>query len=281
MIASQSPLDVRLRSFLLGTLSDADRDELEERLLADDNLYVLLVAAEEELLDDCIRGALDEAQARSFLGYLEKLPDGRERIDFARDLRACLSRGATVVEAPHPRAEETALADRLRNRAGWLLLHRTAWSAVALVLAVSFGFLAGAWVSSDRLKSETAESPRVPSATDSASLPPVLLTAGILRGGSSLPVVELSPSQLLLELELDVGLDEHESYQAVLHDVDARELFAVSQLKPAVTPGRIVVAFTIPTHRLPTGDYFVSLFGAVEPGGGELLGRYDFRILVR
>ncbi|MGH9319510.1 MAG: hypothetical protein ACRD3V_06435 [Vicinamibacteria bacterium] len=279
MNATRRPLEDRLREFLLGTLSEGDRDELERQLLSDDEIFELLVATEEELVDECLRGGLDEQQTRSFLGYLDKLPGGRARVHFARDLRKLLSRLLDSSVAPRERTWRMTMAD-------WLSPARMAWSATALLLAVALGFLLGALLSPyrGRVRELQAELDRpraeVPPSPASAAPPSVVLTAGILRGRGTMPRVTLSSSEPLLELKLDVGSDDYDSYHAALHDADARELFAASRLTAEVSDEQILIVFRIPTDRLPTGDYSVSLSGVVGPRQREPIRRYDFRVLV-
>ncbi|HLE70818.1 MAG TPA: hypothetical protein VJH87_14155, partial [Vicinamibacteria bacterium] len=63
-----------LRAFLLGTLAETDVERVEYSLLSDDGLYELLLATEEELMDEYLNGALSQSEASSFLSYLNKLP---------------------------------------------------------------------------------------------------------------------------------------------------------------------------------------------------------------
>lgn len=289
MRAVEPPLDVRLRNFVLGTISERERDLLEQRIFEDEGAYDLLVAVEEEVLDECVRGALEEQETKNVLDYIEKLPDGRTRIDFARELRSYASSCGVAPDAPRGR--------RPVRRAGRGLLSTRffsssmRWSAAALVLGLTVGFLGGTRLSSNRAVSapETATAPRAlpntaaetVTVTSKRSEASVLLSAGSLRSSADLPVVELSPGEPLLNLSLDMALDEHDSYRVVLHDVDARELFSASQLKAETASERIVVSFSLPIERLPRGDYFVSLFGVLEPDVEERLGRYAFRILRR
>jgi len=79
-----------LRAFLLGTLPEPDVERLEYSLLSHDGLYELLLAMEEELIDEYLCGSLTQSEASTFLAYLEKVPGGVRQIDFARDFRKSL-----------------------------------------------------------------------------------------------------------------------------------------------------------------------------------------------
>ena len=54
-----------LRRYLLGQLSEPERERLEERYFDDDEVFAALVAAEEELTSDYLAGTLSEQRPRA------------------------------------------------------------------------------------------------------------------------------------------------------------------------------------------------------------------------
>lgn len=54
-----------LRAFLLGTLAEKDVERVEYGLLSDDGLYELLLATEEELIDEYLTGFLLRPRLRA------------------------------------------------------------------------------------------------------------------------------------------------------------------------------------------------------------------------
>jgi len=293
MTVSRQLPSASIREFLLGTLSEAERDRLEQDLLADDDLYDLLRVTEEDLIDECIEGSLSDERAESFLRYLTALPGGRERVDFAKCLKTVLERS--------PQETKTRRRDILRRFVSWLSVpERLAWSAALLAVAA-----AGVWSAiplpeegtrvselEAALERSTAETEQlkaqlsVAAATESTSAvrsparPPVVLTAGLLRGASEMETVTLSRGERLLELRLDLGSRDYEEYRAVLHDAESRELYAASQLTATVAEERIFVAFGVPAARLANADYYVTLEGIAEPARREPVGRYSLRIII-
>lgn len=75
-----------LRSFLLGRLSEPEQTRLEEELLTDDETFNSLVAVEDDLIDDYVRGELTAAEARLFEQRFLCSEERRARVEFARTL---------------------------------------------------------------------------------------------------------------------------------------------------------------------------------------------------
>ncbi len=258
MSVSREQPPALLREFLLGTLSEVDRDRLEEDLLADGELYELLQATEEELIDECVNGALSKEDCESFFRYLALLPGGRDRIDFAQRLKALLAR-STVETTPQR-------SSILRRVVSWLTIpERLAWSA-AVLLAAAFGTWSSVAFRPERLAAERS---------------PVVLNAGLMRGSGEMETVVLSRDELLLELRLDLGSRDYQEYRAALHDADSQELFAASRLEATEAEDQFYVAFSIPAARLENADYYVTLEGMSGSASLESVGRYSLRIKLR
>ena len=239
-----------LRAFLLGTLAEKDVERVEYGLLSDDGLYELLLATEEELIDEYLTGFLAPTEASSFLGYLKKLPGGARRIDFARDLRDSLE----TPERPAPSGSRWEAA--ARGFAQMVNSHRTVWAAslllIGLALAV-YGF---------RTSLE----------------PSVLLTAGLTRGEGEVPTLPLSASSTTLKVVLDLGTNSHPRYRATLYDADSRAIFSAEGLTASVAERRILVSCPIPVTGLEPGDYSISLDGETSSGMYEPVDRYVLRL---
>lgn len=241
-----------LRAFLLGTLAETEVERVEYSLLSDDGLYELLLATEEELIDEYLKGGLSRSEASSFLGYLNNLPVGRTRIDFARDLRESFEASETFAASWKSRWEGA-----VRGFAHLLRGQRPAWAA-ALLLSLGFAIYA----------SMAYQEPA-----------PLVLTAGLTRSEGEIPTASLSASARSLRVMLDLGVHSHDRYRATLYDAESRTIFASEGLTASVTEERILVAFLIPVARLEPGDYSVSLEGEAASAGYERLEKYVFRLI--
>ena len=81
-----------------------------------------------------------------------------------------------------------------------------------------------------------------------------------------------------MELRLDLGSADYQTYRALFYDSQAVELISLSELRALVRENEILVVFSVSTERFTAGDYWVSLAGVSETGNLEPVARYDFRI---
>ena len=73
-----------LRKYLLGDLSPQECEEIEGWLMSDDEAYDLLVAAEDDLIDDSLRSKLNRVDRHKFNARFLVAPERREKLDFGR-----------------------------------------------------------------------------------------------------------------------------------------------------------------------------------------------------
>jgi hypothetical protein len=249
--ASDIETVAQLRAFLLGTLPEVDVERLEHAVLADDGLYDLLLATEEELIDEYVRGALSEAEASSFRGYLDRLPAGRARIDFAREL-------------------QQALRSNGRTQAWW----RSLLESTGLRVAALRRPLAPAWAGALGLAAATL----IAYVSLSPDAAPLILNAGLTRGEGALPAASLSDVAERLPLMLELGHRSHPRYRATLYDAESREVLTLPALEARVIEERILVPCSFPARGLAPGDYSIVLDGETADGPFEPVARYVFRL---
>jgi CHAT domain-containing protein len=127
-----------IRKYLLNELGDDEpRRRIEERLMLDEGFYGVLEAAEEDLIDEYLRGALSVRERADFERHFLSTPERREKLGFARAFNAYLSRAA-----PQPRGLWQRAADAL---ASWLRpprLRAYATAAALVIVVLAAGLLA-------------------------------------------------------------------------------------------------------------------------------------------
>jgi hypothetical protein len=94
--------DQRLVRYLLGLLPDADAEHLDELSLSDDELASRLRAAENDLVDDYVNGALAEETRARFESFYLWSGRRREKVRFARALHRYGLVGASRNVTPAP-----------------------------------------------------------------------------------------------------------------------------------------------------------------------------------
>lgn len=269
MINTTQQPDHAIRRYLLGTLTEQERDTFEQALLHEDDIFRRLVVVEDELIDECADGALTEAERTGFLRYLSGLPARQRELQVASALRTREARQPIATDPTQPDFRPSFLKARV-------------WSIAALVLV-----MVGASYSlhiitrlSTELDTGTAEDPRI-SASGVEDARAFILRAGTLRTSGEMQKVELAPGSAFVELGLDVASNDHASYRAALYDADAAELFAADGLDARSGDAEILVSLVVPQDPLSPGDYFIVLSGKAATGELEAVARYDFRLSMR
>jgi anti-sigma factor RsiW len=78
--------DKLIDRYLLGNLSDAECEQLEERFFADDQHFSQMLASEDELLDRYVSGDISAPERQRFEEHLLKSPRARQRLEVYRML---------------------------------------------------------------------------------------------------------------------------------------------------------------------------------------------------
>jgi len=99
-----------IRDYLLGALPAERLQNVEQRILADDEFHQEIEIAEEELLDDYVRGRLPPQERRLFEEHFLASPLRRQRLKFARAFQEKLNSPAPAT----PRAFLARSADLYR-----------------------------------------------------------------------------------------------------------------------------------------------------------------------
>jgi hypothetical protein len=228
---SDPDLRETIERFLLGTLDDADRAVVEERLLRDTEYCERLAEVENDLYDGYVRGDLSPSDAERFGSHLKRMPDGAQRLRAARAL-ACIS---------PPKRKRVPV-----TWAGW---------AVAAALAVAFA--ASLWWSAQRPVAGpvTVSVPRPGLPIDALRIARLDLPAVLTRGGA-IPTVALPPDGAL-RLRLELRGATSRALQVTL-----RRGGTVVWTGTAGHPAPEIAELWIPVSLLAPGEYEAVLHGA-------------------
>lgn len=266
--------------YLLGELSDGERDELEARYFRDGSAFDALVDVENALVDDYVRGRLaPETRARFEAHYLST-PERRERVRFARALVTVTDRQPAA--APDARADEPT-----GWRAWWVSLGRvrlvTAAAAAVLLMA------AGLWLVLDQSRTgpDTAPAPvaGTPAPPEGARTEPVLaiVTLALTVGPGERSAAPATPPTVTIppgtgEVRLELTLREHEyaRYRVSVRAIGDGEVFTSGALTASTDGPAFTV--TIPAPRLRPGDYLLTLQGAAAAADFDDLSQTIFRV---
>ena len=142
-MAGKTQAEGKLTRYLLGTLSESEREGIESEYLSDEDAFEQILIAEDELVDAYARDELSAKERKQFEEKFLNSPSGQERVLFARTLAEAVS-GARPVNAP-------AIAAKSRSPGFvatlWAGLTRWRLAGVAVAVALIVGFL---WLLADR-----------------------------------------------------------------------------------------------------------------------------------
>lgn len=273
---SQAEPQPPTRQYLLGTLSQEQLAEFEERLLTDVGLYEELLMAEDELIDQFLGGELSAPERERIESHFLRTPERQEHLRFARTLRRYVSAHQPQVDelvgvAQIAAAEELPqIAVTPPSKRSFLstLFPRSPALAFSLACALLLVIAGGVWLAIS-LRRQT---------NGPQNLFAVELAPGLTRSGEIMEFA-IPPEYDAVRLQLDLPEDQNPSYEAVLQDADGRTLTTNKNLRTQSANGRPAVFVDVTRNLMPSGDYRVKLSGLSVKGEAESLGSYSFRVL--
>ncbi len=241
-----------LRRYLLGSVDEESREAVERRLFSDDEIFWdRLCLAEEELVDDYVRGDLDDEAAASVERHFLCTAERRDKVAFARALKDHLERRQSIRQGFWQRLRAPVAAP------AWAM---AVAATLLLVLPGVTWQLAGLRVQPLEIS--------------------VVLSPGTLRGvDGRLERLSIPTGCTLVRVQLDLGIDEHDVYQATLYEVSTNDIWSQKGLAPTTAGGRRIVTLTLPAELLPPADYHVELTGSSKDAAPTFVEGYDFRVI--
>ena len=286
--------DELLRSYLLGNLPEPEADSLEERLLADDELFDLVEALEAELLAACSRGELAPAERERVLRRLASSPQGRERLALAHSLNKVadgLSQQAVVVPFPSRAAAPKAVFQWAALAAGLLLVAGLSWFSWQIPQEGNSPPL----IPQDGKTSENRVVPPPPPPVTSTPTPrqpervpePIVekiaekghaptkrpelvkavfaLSLATLRGEQEIQEFRLPRGADIAEIQIDLeGLDDSESFHAAVRSKDNGLIWEKSGLEGRPLGWGTALVLDVPAKLLAPGRYEVAVTAGAE-----------------
>src|SRR5882724_9278922 len=127
----------RIRRYLLGQLSDGAREEIEQDLLANEDLFQELLVSEDEIIDEYLGGKLSADERANFETHFLATPERREKLKFGRAFDRFLT--SQVSEAPARKLSPS------RTQWGWAQAFFSSPLRVAVLALVVLGIVVGGW----------------------------------------------------------------------------------------------------------------------------------------
>ncbi len=245
-----------IKKYLLGQLAGADLEEIERRVLTDDDFHQEVQIMEDELVDEYVNADLSAEERRLFEKNFLTDPESRNKLRLGRALDRHLS-------AQSLERRQKALFPFLPFRSP-IVSYSLAAAVLVIVGAVS-------WVVFRTWRNSI---PR-----ESGKILAIELTPGLTRNEGAIKRFAISPGTDSVELELRIAsVDQYQSYRALLQTAEGTETFRIDGLRATTKDSHVVVPFKLAAGLLTRGDYYVKLSGLSPRGEYEDVDRYPFRI---
>jgi anti-sigma factor RsiW len=256
-----------IHDYLLGTLPAERLEELEQRILSDDDFHQEVEIAEEELLDDYVQGKLAVQERPLFEKHFLASPLRQQRLKFAFALQKKLNSAAST----SPR--------RIRSRPASLYPYALAASLVlaALLGATSYRFLGK--IQEERantasLKKQLEEARQQASLVVPNSVLQTNLSPNGSRGGPQ-PQIVVPKGAWAVRFNLAVPSQLQGKVSVALLNDAGQLIFAQQENRVEMAHGQNVVTATIESKYLNPGDYFLR----VRQSQSSPLPEYHFQVL--
>lgn len=286
---------------LLGRLDDESRSRFEESFTADEQIFDIVRAAEDELVEQYAYNKLNDNDRIAFETNYLRLESGRRRLALTRSLIARSEFASPVVTEEKVSFFAAIAAFFTGSRAAIA----TGFAVVALVVG-------GFWLM-NRKPEEVAVQPTVPTPTPSVktpeltataptpeiaelpnnteprpdvqptpkqeriAVPMVALIAGSLRDGGKMQQLSLTEQTQKAIFRLKLDSNDYRAYRIDVVDADGRSVARIASVRASGTR----LDATVPTNQLKTGEYIVKLSGLNSVGQPESVADYPVRIVRR
>jgi hypothetical protein len=272
--------------YLLGELSDREREDLEKQYFIHQQAWEELEAVENDLIDAYVKEQLSSNERQLFESYFLRSERRRQRVEFARTLMDSKLRQETDAPGSAPVSSSPALRSPSRF---WWSNARLPWfaSAAALVL---IAFLV--W-QNHRLQSQVGQLQFLQGqASDPATVPPahnpeiavisLALSPGLLRGSSpnnDLAKIHIGSAPSIVLLALSLERTSNSQFQLILQTPEGRVIQQMNGVHSKSSPdGTQIVTMIVPSSLLTTGDYIIKVV-ASNGRRSEILDSYAFSVI--
>jgi CHAT domain-containing protein len=143
-----------IRRYLLGRLAEDERQQLEEKIMANNELFNRVLLAEDEMVEEYVQGELSESERAGFEASFLSTPDGRKQVSFAKALseyvsRASASEGHATTETAGEElervTEEAARASKVSRPVWWIRPALVPYFRLAAAAVIVVGLGLGIW----------------------------------------------------------------------------------------------------------------------------------------
>jgi hypothetical protein len=281
--------------YLLGDLTDDEQVEVEDRAFADHQYMERMLAVEDDLIDNYLRGSLSERERSQFEKRFLASDHRRQKIEFARALAEVSSRRAAPADQEAPFWE--SLLGFLRSLSPGLKFSLATASLVAIIGAA---WLIGQKITlrrevkpfqAEKRDTQTRqETPKevvaqreperpAPSQPARPTMASIMLLPGISRSAAERPRLAVPQTAQLIRLQVVLECtDDYRSFKVELRNPQGQEAWTKDRLHAQQSRAGRVINLVIPRSVFRSGQYELALKGSVDNQATEDLRYYYFDV---
>ena len=254
----------QLREYLLGKLSDAEQEKIEERLMVEDQLFDEFEASKDELVEEYCAGELAPTERQFFEEHFLRSIEGQQRHAFVLAMDCLQARQPVTIDESQrvplpvdPPDPLPGIVERLKA-----LFKNQPW---AVTTAAAMVLIVAALIIYNQSRHRPAGQ------TFATTLQSYSLSRGVEGEGPTKITLPSDTAFLKLRLKLPKPAVSGTRYQAVLDDrVNKKAIDVVDSDSESAT-------VVIPADLIPNGQYAVKL-SITNPDGSEQEPSYRFNI---
>ena len=257
-----------VRQYLLGMLPQEQYPQIEEQFLTSNDRFEELLIAEDELIDEYLRGELSEPERKHFADHFLRSPERQRKLRFAKTFEKYIE--AATIERPlraTPSISQALPGSAVLRR---LFPVQSPVATFSLATAVLLLLMGTSWVLISRLQV------REPSSRNSVVLS---LTPSLVRdfGETNKLVINADVDTVRLRLRLPAA--DYQTYRAVLRSSEGTEIWTGDKPIPNTPDAEKYIDYDLPAGMLKPDDYKITLSGHLPTEDKyEDITHYSFRV---
>jgi hypothetical protein len=249
---SQNQSQNRIRRYLLGELSDGDRETIEQEILINEDLFEEILIVEEELADEYVAGTLSQEERADFERHFRATPERQQNVRFAQALNRYVTTEA------NRESSRRSVSPAFWTTQSWGVRAAGLVAIIAVAVAALWFFFPRSQTPRTLASLTLTISPNTRGAGTQSTRVPFPLNADALKISLRLP----NPSPPALRYRAELLSDNGGS----------------KSLETAGQDGRSVV-LVIPSAELSRGRYAINLFAVQTDGSPQRVnGSYYFTL---
>lgn len=273
------------KSYLLGELGEAEREQFEEQFFHDPELREVALLVEDELVEDYSAGTLGAQEREQFLRHYLTTPHQMHKLEMTKALNEYVDRHPSIEPDLTPDLPSEPVERReglLTQRPSRRRIFRLALARVlGLCIVTVGGVLLWQYISRAILlwRLQELNATNTISGRNSGQALGVTLSPERSRGmGRAVQEIVVPEDVGFVRLTLTSVPEGYDQFNVEVRPLDGREVFTISSVRLEGDAGARHVSINIPPELLKRGDYLLKLISIKTPEQSQEVADYFLRV---